>query len=362
LIGYRTLRPLLFRLEPEKAHAAGIAALRMVQQLPSLRGLVARAYRSESPALRQVLFGQDFANPVGIAAGFDKNAEVVDALPTLGFGFVEIGTVTPLGQPGNPKPRMFRHSEAESLRNALGFNNRGMEAMRERLEGRARGQTHSPVPLGINLGKNKETPAEEALLDYEVLLRGLEDLADYLVINLSSPNTPGLRDLQNEAFLRDLLTLARGITVKPILVKISPDLDPEAAADLGEVAVEAGASGLIATNTTIEYGLLPEPLPPSQRFGGLSGDVLREKSFRLFQAVARRLFGRTTLISVGGIDSGAEAYRRIKAGASLVQIYTALVYQGPGLPKRINDDLLELMARDGVRSITEVVGVETGAA
>ena len=361
MIGYRTLRPLLFGLEPEAAHAAGIAVLRAVQALPSLQGLLARAYRSDSPALRQTLFGREFANPVGLAAGFDKNAEVVGALPALGFGFVEVGTVTPLGQPGNPKPRMFRHAEAESLRNALGFNNLGMEAMRERLGGEGPGVIRSPVPLGINLGKNKATPAEEALLDYEVLLGGLEDLADYLVINLSSPNTPGLRDLQNEEFLRDLLTLARGITSKPILVKISPDLDPETAADLGEAAVEAGADGLIATNTTIEYGLLPEPLPASQRFGGLSGKVLREKSFQVLQAVARRLFGKTILVSVGGIDSGAEAYRRIKAGASLVQIYTGLVYQGPGLPKRINDELLELMARDGVKSISEVVGVEAGA-
>lgn len=360
MIGYRSLRPWLFALDSETAHGAGIAALRLVQALPSLRRRLASAYVSVDPALRQTLLGLDFPNPVGLAAGFDKNAEVIRSIPALGFGFVEAGTVTPLGQAGNPKPRMFRLPEAESLRNALGFNNRGMEAMRDELE-RAIPPDHPlPIPLGINLGKNKVTPAEEALLDYEVLLGGLEDLADYLVINLSSPNTPGLRDLQNEEFVRDLLGLARGITEKPVLVKLAPDLDPEAAADLAELAVEAGAAGLIATNTTIEYGLLPEPLPPSQRVGGLSGSVLREKSFRTLQALSKRLFGKTLLISVGGIDSGAEAYHRIKAGAHLVQIYTALVYQGPGLPKRINDELLELMARDGVGSISEVVGVEAG--
>jgi dihydroorotate dehydrogenase len=342
---YPLLRPLLFRLEPEAGHAAGMAALRAVQALP-----FARSHRSVDPRLRQSLFGREVPNPVGLAAGFDKDAVAVRGLAALGFGFVEVGTVTPLAQAGNPRPRLFRFPEAESLQNAMGFNNAGMDVLRRRL------QAIYPldVPLGINIGKNKATPPERALDDYETLLRGLADLGDYLVVNLSSPNTPGLRDLQNESFVRSVLGIAAGITSKPVLVKIAPDLEPEAAADLGEVAVEAGAAGILATNTTTDYALLPG----AKDFGGISGKVLREKSFRVFEAVARRLFGRTVLISVGGIDSGEEAWRRLRAGASLVQVYTALIYQGPGLVRRINRELLEWMDREGVKGIGEVIGTD----
>ncbi|HSN86865.1 MAG TPA: dihydroorotate dehydrogenase (quinone), partial [Thermoanaerobaculia bacterium] len=308
-----------------------------------------RSYPVE-PALRQTLFGREFMNPVGLAAGFDKNAVAVRAFASLGFGFIEVGTVTPRPQPGNPRPRLFRHSAEESLQNALGFNNAGMDALRRRL-----GRLYPlPFPLGVNVGKNKDTPQEKALEDYEILIRGLHGLCDYLVVNLSSPNTPGLRDLQNEAFLRAVLSLATEITKKPVLVKIAPDLTPADAVALSEVAVDAGAAGIVATNTSIDYSLVANP----KNVGGISGRVLREKSFRLFDAVARALFGRAVLVSVGGIDSGAEAYRRIRAGASLVQLYTALVYHGPSLPRRINEELLELMARDGVRTIGEAVGAD----
>ncbi|MFL6258887.1 MAG: quinone-dependent dihydroorotate dehydrogenase [Thermoanaerobaculia bacterium] len=350
---YPALRPLLFRLDPETSHEIGISALRLAQAVPGLTATLSRRSRPrgvDAAPLRQTLFGREFLNPVGLAAGFDKNAEAVRAIPALGFGFAEVGTVTPLAQSGNPKPRLFRHSEARSLQNALGFNNAGMAALRRRLE-RA---WPAPFPLGVNVGKNKATPPDKALDDYETLIRGLHDLCDYLVVNLSSPNTPGLRDLQNEDFLRALLGLAKGITAKPILVKIAPDLDPAQAVALSETAVEAGAAGVIATNTTIDYALLPG----AKDFGGLSGKVLREKSFRILEAVARALFGRAVLISVGGIDSGAEAYRRLRAGASLVQVYTALVYEGPGLPRRINEELLALMGRDGVKEMAEVIGAD----
>jgi len=350
---YPALRPLLFRLDPEASHNLGLSALRLAQSLPGLTAALARRHLVDAAPLRQTLFGREFANPVGLAAGFDKNAEAVRAIPALGFGFAEVGTVTPLGQPGNPRPRLFRHSAARSLQNALGFNNAGMEAMRRRLE-RA---YPAPFPLGVNVGKNKVTPPEKALDDYETLIRGLHHLCDYLVVNLSSPNTPGLRDLQNEDFLRSLFGLAKGITAKPILVKIAPDLDPAQAVSLSETAVEAGAAGVIATNTTIDYALLPG----AKDFGGLSGQVLAEKSFRIFEAVAKALFGRAVLISVGGIGSGAEAYRRLRAGASLVQVYTALVYEGPGLPRRINEELLALMARDGAKGIAEVIGADRSA-
>ena len=337
MTAYALLRRLLFRLDAETGHAAGMSALRAAQALPPVRAILARRNRVDDPRLRRTLFGRELPNPVGLAAGLDKDAVAVRGLAALGFGFLEVGTVTPLPQPGNPRPRLFRFPEAESLQNAMGFNNGGMEAMRRRLE-----RVYPlDIPLGINIGKNKATPPERALDDYETLLRGLSHLGDYLVVNLSSPNTPGLRDLQNEAFVRSVLGLAKEITPKPVLVKIAPDLDPDAATDLCEIAVEAGAAGIIATNTTTEYALLPG----CKDFGGLSGRVLKEKSFRLFEAVARRLRGKTVLISVGGIDSGAEAWRRLQAGADLVQVYTALIYQGPGLVRRINQELVEILER-----------------
>ena len=343
MTAYPFLRQLLFQLDPETGHAAGMAALRAAQAVPPILGALRQRHLVDDPRLRQTIFGREVPNPVGLAAGFDKDALVVPGMAALGFGFLEVGTVTPLPQAGNPRPRLFRFPEAESLQNAMGFNNRGMEAMRWRLER----VYPASVPLGINLGKNKATPMERALEDYETLLRGLSDLADYVVVNLSSPNTPGLRDLQNEAFVRSVLNIAKEITAKPVLVKIAPDLEPEVAVRLSESAVEAGAAGIIATNTTTEYSLLPG----AKDFGGVSGKVLREKSFRIFEAVARRLFGRTVLISVGGIDSGAEAWRRLRAGASLVQVYTGLIYKGPSIARRINEELLALMEREGVRGI-----------
>lgn len=350
MTAYPLLRQLLFRLDPEAGHAAGMAALRFAQAVPPVLRALRRSCLVDDPRLRQTLLGCEIPNPVGLAAGFDKDALVVPGMAALGFGFLEVGTVTPLAQAGNPRPRLFRFPEFESLQNAMGFNNRGMEAMRRRLER----IVPAAVPLGINLGKNKATPPEKALDDYETLIRGLSGLADYLVVNLSSPNTPGLRDLQNEAFVRAVLGVAKAITTTPVLVKIAPDLEPEVAADLSESAVAAGAAGIIATNTTTEYSLLPG----AKDFGGVSGRALREKSFRIFETVARRLFGRTVLISVGGIDSGAEAWRRLRAGASLVQIYTGLIYKGPAIARRINEELLALMEREGVMGIGEVVGAD----
>jgi dihydroorotate dehydrogenase len=363
---YSALRPLLFRCDPERAHRLGLGALRLVQATPGAAGLLARRNLVTDPALRQTLFGREFPNPVGLAAGFDKDAEVAGSLAALGFGFVEVGTVTPLPQPGNPRPRVFRHPAERTLQNALGFNNQGLEAMRRRLtelagggsprrRGRGRAWPRAPrIPIGANLGKGRDTPPAAALADFEALLRGLGELADYLVVNLSSPNTPGLRDLQNEAFVRDLLAAARRATARPVLVKLSPDLDPEAAAALAEAAVGAGAAGIVATNTTTDYSLLPGARP----LGGLSGRALRDKSRRISAAIGRRLAGRAVLISAGGIDSGAEAYARIRAGASLVQLYTALVYEGPSLVRRINRELLALLARDGFSRVGEAVGAD----
>ena len=351
---YRLVRPLLFRCDPERSHRLGMASLRLLQALPGAARLLARRYLVTDPALRQTLFGREFPNPVGLAAGFDKDALVAGALPALGFGFVEVGTVTPRPQPGNPRPRLFRYPAERSLQNSLGFNNRGMEAMRRRLT-RLAARPH--LPLGVNLGKGRDTPPAAALADYETLLRGLGDLADYLVVNLSSPNTPGLRDLQNETFVRDLLRAARAVTATPVLVKLSPDLEPETAADLAEAALDAGAAGIVATNTSVDYGLLLGGTRAAGA-GGLSGAVLRERSRQVCAAIGRRLGGRGVLISAGGIDSGAEAYARVRTGASLVQLYTALVYEGPSLARRINRELLALLARDGFTHIGQAVGAD----
>jgi dihydroorotate dehydrogenase len=360
---YSILRPLLFRLDPERAHGLAIGALRLAQALPGATSLLARRYLVADPALRQTLLGLEFPNPLGLAAGFDKDAVVVDAMAALGFGFVEVGTVTPRPQPGNPRPRLFRYPGQRSLQNALGFNNRGLQAMRSRLAPRARrqaGPARAANPVGVNVGKGRDTPPERALADYEELLGdagGLGGLADYLVVNLSSPNTPGLRDLQNETFVQEVLRAARALTRTPVLVKLSPDLEPEAAAGLAAAAVDAGAAGIVATNTSTDYALLPG----ARAAGGLSGQVLREKSRRVCLAIARRLRAAdrgAVLISSGGIDSGAEAYARVRAGASLVQLYTALIYQGPALPRRINRELLALLARDGCSEIGQAVGAD----
>jgi dihydroorotate dehydrogenase len=341
-------------MDPERSHEMAMRALRVVGALPSVGRLMASRYRVEAPGLGQRVLGRWFENPVGVAAGFDKEGVGVGGLASLGFGFVEVGTVTPRAQAGNARPRLFRHAAYRSLQNALGFNSGGMVGVAARLgAGRPFG-----VPVGINVGKNRTTPGERAIEDYGAVIRELGPLADYVAINLSSPNTPGLRNLQNEAFVRAVLAVGAAATDRPLLVKLSPDMDPAAAAELAAVAVDAGAAGIIATNTTTDYSLVPGV----REVGGLSGAVLRERSFEVMAAVARRVRGRAVVVAVGGIDSGAEAYRRMRAGASLVEVYTALVYQGPGLARRINRELVELMERDGVRQIGEVVGADVPGA
>jgi dihydroorotate dehydrogenase len=300
--------------------------------------------------LTQELFGRTFYNPVGLGAGFDKNATMIRGIQILGFGYTEIGTVTPKPQPGNPKPRMFRHIEEESIQNAMGFNNDGAYKVIKRLKKRYPFTT----PIGINIGKNKITPEKEAINDYTHLIKAFDGLGDYFVINISSPNTPGLRDLQNEEFITKLFAEAKALTDMPILLKIAPDMEPEDAVALTTLAVEKGADGIIATNTTIDYSLVKHP----KTIGGISGAVLKEKSFKIFEAIAKELYGKTTLISVGGIDSAQEAYKRIKAGASLVQILSGIVFHGPDMIMNINRELIELLRADGYTNITQAIGAD----
>lgn len=350
MLNYENIKPWLFKLQPENAHHLAECVLRLpnICQLPFNSFLESHFINDD--ILTQELFGRRFYNPVGLGAGFDKNATMIRGIQTLGFGFTEIGTVTPKPQSGNPKPRMFRHIEEESLQNAMGFNNEGSYKVLKRLQQRYPFTT----PIGINIGKNKVTPEKEAIEDYTKLIKAFDGLGDYFVINISSPNTPGLRDLQNEEFITKLFEEAKALTNMPILLKIAPDMTPEDTVALTTLAVAKGADGIIATNTTIDYSLVKHP----KDIGGLSGAVLKEKSFEIFEAVAKELYGKTTLISVGGIDSAQEAYKRIKAGASLVQIYSGLVFHGPDMIMNVNKGLIELLQKDGYTNITQAIGAD----
>lgn len=349
---YQTLKKIMFKLEPETAHTLASIALRSMAHCTLLLRCMKRRYFISHPILKQKLFGRTIHNPVGLAAGFDKNGQYNLSMPALGFGYTEIGTVTPLSQGGNPKPRLFRLIDEESLQNAMGFNNKGAEYMLDRLKK----LYFFDYPIGINIGKNKLTPENLALRDYKILFEAFKDHGDYIVINVSSPNTPGLRDLQNDQFIKDIFEAAKKITTQAIFLKIAPDMTPEDALRLCHTAVDAGAEGIIATNTTTDYSLANDA--NKQDFGGLSGKVLTEKSYQLFRAIGKELHDKTLLISVGGIDSAEEAYKRIKAGASLVQVYSMLIYKGPSLIKEINQGLINLLESDGYSHISEAIGAD----
>ncbi|MCF6339576.1 MAG: quinone-dependent dihydroorotate dehydrogenase [Sulfurimonas sp.] len=350
MINYQSIKPWLFKLQPETAHNVAESVLRLpnICQIPFNPFLQSHFITNDT--LTQELFGRTFYNPIGLGAGFDKNATMIRGMQILGFGYTEIGTVTPKPQDGNPKPRMFRHIQEESIQNAMGFNNEGLIKVQKRLKKIYPFTT----PIGVNIGKNKLTPESEAISDYTTLIKAFHELGDYLIINISSPNTPGLRDLQNEEFIAKLFKEAKAITSKPILLKIAPDMLPEEAVKLTTMAVEKGADGIIATNTTIDYSLVKNP----KDIGGLSGAVLKQKSFKIFEAIAKELYGKTTLISVGGIDSAEEVYKRIKAGASLVQILSGLIFHGPNMIKDINIELTKLIKADGYTNITEAIGAD----
>jgi dihydroorotate dehydrogenase len=345
---YKLLRRILFSLDPETSHLLALRFLRTMQRTPGALNMAARRFRVRDPRLEQTLLGMNFPNPMGLAAGFDKDAAIVPAMASLGFGSVEAGTVTPRPQAGNPRPRLFRLSGEDSLQNAMGFNNEGLDAAVARLK---RGAPF-PVPVGLNVGKNKDTSEDAALEEYLGLIRALDAVADYGVVNISSPNTPGLRDFQNEEFVGKLFSAATATCPKPLFLKIAPDSDIESLVALANVAVEAGASGIIATNTSIDYALSKD----ARDFGGISGRLIRGKSFRVLEALAEALHGKTILVSAGGIDSGEEAYIRLQAGASLIQAYTGLIYQGPAFASNINRQLLHHMEQDQIDGIAKIPG------
>jgi dihydroorotate dehydrogenase len=361
---YRLLRPLLFSVPPERIHtwvSEGLLPLQWLLELGGPAGSV------PDRVLSQEVWGLTFPNPIGLAAGFDKNARLPHVWPALGFGFAELGTITALAQPGNPPPRLFRLTGERALINRLGFNNLGAEAVARALRARF-AHRRPPVPVGINLGKSRAVPLAQAVDDYRASFAALFDYADYVVVNVSSPNTPGLRDLQAEAQLAPLLdalqadnrhlAAERGGAPRPLLVKVAPDLGDDELRVIVSVASDSGAAGLIATNTTLDRSLLPLGHPLASEAGGLSGAPLRERSTAVIRRLYRLAGGRLPVIGVGGIFSADDAYAKIRAGASLLQVYTAFVYEGPRLPRRLCAGLKALLARDGYASIAAAVGAD----
>lgn len=353
-VPYKLIRPILFRMDAEKAHHLTIKALKS--------GLGATCGKAtDDPKLRVTLWNRTFPNPVGLAAGFDKNADALTPLFKMGFGFVETGTVTPKPQHGNPKPRIFRDIDSESVINRMGFPNGGLNNFKTNIEKFLDKKPRPNGVLGLNIGMNKsqKIPAK----DYVLLVRQLGPLADYLTINISSPNTPGLRDLQQREPLMDLLGQILEEREKscgthnppPLLLKLAPDLDEKQQGELAGAVIDSHIDGLILTNTTLDR---PEYLPSEFRneMGGLSGPCVREKSTAVIHNFYKLTKGKVPIIGLGGISSGADAYEKIKAGASLIQIYTALIYKGPSLIQEINRDLLTLLEQDGFACLADAVG------
>ncbi len=337
-------------LPPETAHRATIRALRLMS---------ARQPPADDPILAVDAFGHSFANPVGLAAGFDKDAETPRQMLGFGFGFVEVGSITPRPQPGNPRPRVFRLERDRAVINRYGFNSKGLDHAARALE-RAYA-VPLPGPVGVNLGRNKESA--DAAADYAEGAARLAPLADYLVVNVSSPNTPGLRALQGPEPLRDLLAAVRAVLPAdppPLLLKVAPDLTDQDKADIAAVVRDAPVDGLIVSNTTIGR---PDGLKSRHRdeTGGLSGAPLKPLAQSVLADFHRLTEGRLPLIGVGGIASGADAYARIRAGATLVQLYTALIYDGIGLVARVKTELAALLRRDGFGSVAEAVGADHAA-
>lgn len=369
---YRSLvRPLLWRLDAETAHHLAFGALRALPSTGLLPGPLA------DPVLETTALGLRFPGPLGLAAGFDKDAIGFEALGALGFGFVEVGTLTGEPQLGNPRPRLFRLPEDRALLNRMGFNNGGSEAAVARLAASRR------TLVGVNIGKTKRAREEHAIDDYVLSARRLGPHADYLAVNVSSPNTPGLRDLQAVEKLRPLLTAVREVLDEvapprrgldergrastgrgrvPLLVKIAPDLADADVDAVAELALDLGLDGILATNTTTRRDGLRTPVGEIESLGagGLSGAPLARRSEEVLRRLRARVGERLVLVSIGGIATAEDAWRRIKAGATLVQLYSALVYEGPGLPARIHDGLAELARAEGFARVQDAVGAEAG--
>ena len=354
---YKLIRPLIFKAssDPETMHRAMMRLLHMVGNTAPLSYVERAIFNFSDERLCQNIFGLKFKNPVGLAGGFDKHAEAVEGFVNMGFGFLEIGTVTKLAQPGNPRPRIIRYPLQEALINRMGFNNEGADFLANKLSQAKKVN----IPFGINLGKSKVTELKDAAEDYLYSFSKLYNYGDYFVVNVSSPNTPGLRQLQDKSFLVEIIKGLRDFREKqnlskPIFIKISPELSFNAVDEVLEVIKENSVDGIIAINSSLgrEY-FAKDP----DELGGVSGRPLTLKSTRYIQHIHKQ-FPSLPIIGVGGIFSALDAYEKIKAGASLVQIYTGLIFEGPGLVRNINRGLVKLLERDGFKNISEAVGVE----
>ena len=348
---YGALRRLLFLVPPERSHELVFAALRGATLAASARRQLSRRLAPTDPVLASTVFGARFPGPLGLAAGFDKDGLGLKAWGALGFGYAEIGTVTAHPQPGNPAPRLFRLPADRALLNRLGFNNHGAAALAAKLA------RHSPdVPIGVNIGKTKATPPEDAADDYRASARLVGPLATYLVVNVSSPNTPGLRDLQAVESLRGILSAVLAETSAPVLVKIAPDLADPDVDDIADLAAELGLAGIVATNTTVSRDGLRTPGVDGLGSGGISGPPLAHRAAEVLRRLYGRVGDRLTLISVGGIETVDDAWDRITAGASLLQGYTGFIYGGGLWAKHIHDGLAVRLRDGGFASLTEAVG------
>ena len=355
---YRTLRALLFRLDAERTHNIAQRALALASRSPRALRMLAKRCCYRDRALEQTVWGLTFPNPVGLAAGFDKNATLALVWEHLGFGFAELGTLTPRPQAGNPRPRLFRLPDDQALINRMGFNNDGAVRAAARLRSNLVGSRQ--IPLGLNVGKNKDTPLEHAADDYNAALGELREFADYVVVNVSSPNTPGLRELQ----LKDALDALLGAVMvehdqRPLLLKVSPDITLTELDAIIDAVQRHGVNGIIATNTTVgRSGLKTTDATLTGQSGGLSGRPLRETATQLVREIATRTGGTLPIIGVGGIFTGDDAYERIRAGASLVQLYTGFIYGGPATAGAICRRLHERLNQDGFSNVSEASGAD----
>lgn len=356
------IRPILFRLPAESAHEFATTSLSLALKASPIRGFVERRNRIAAPE-KLNRFGLEFENPIGLAAGFDKNGTAAQAFSALGFGFIEVGTVTSEAQPGNPKPRLFRLPKDRALINRLGFNNCGAAQLAENIKRHRPGCT-----LGVNIGKSRSVAIEDAIPDYLKSFDAVYDLADYIAVNVSSPNTPNLRDLQKAEPLKDLLSALQqrnyerahheSRASKPLLLKIAPDLNEGEIEAIIEVASRANVAGVIATNTTVSREGLLSSASEVQALGdgGLSGAPLRNRSNQIISVIHRLTGGKLPIIGVGGVFTAEDAWEKICSGASLIQLYTGFIYEGPGVARRINQGVADLLKREGFDSLDEAVG------
>lgn len=343
---YSLIKPILFQFDPEKVHHFVVRNLKRFNRFPGGSALSRKIWGFNDERLQKQVFGLTFKNPVGLAAGFDKNAEMIAEMANMGFGHVEVGTVTPLPQPGNDKPRMFRLPGDSALINRMGFNNQGVDVVAQRIKAyRNSKKADKSLIIGGNIGKNKVTPNENAVDDYIKCFDRLHSVVDYFVVNVSSPNTPGLRALQEKEPLKNILNTLqqrnlKNEVVRPILLKIAPDLTDEQLDDIVEIVTETGIAGVIATNTTISRDGLTSA--HKSETGGLSGKPLTQRSTQVIKYLADRSKGAFPIIGVGGIHSPQDALDKLAAGASLIQLYTGFIYEGPGLIGRINKKILSV--------------------